>query len=39
MELESKDLAEKLDQLQKRLCGKIVPAAVAKLVHEDRETL
>jgi hypothetical protein len=37
VELETKDLGEKLDQLQKRLRRKINPAAVAKLVREDRE--
>jgi hypothetical protein len=37
VELETKDLGEKLDQLQERLCGKIDPATVAKLVREDRE--
>jgi hypothetical protein len=37
VEIETKDLGEKLDQLQERLCGKIDPATVAKLVREDRE--
>lgn len=37
VEMETKDLGEKLDQLQKQLCGKIDPATVAKLIREDRE--
>lgn len=36
-ELETKDLAQKLDELQKRMCGKIDAATIAKLVREDRE--
>ena len=38
IEIELKDLGEQLDQIQKRLCGKIDPKLVAKLVREDRET-
>ena len=38
IEIELKDLGEKLDRIQKRLFGKIDPALVAKLVREDRET-
>jgi predicted DNA-binding protein len=36
-ELESRDLAERLELLKKRLSGKIDPKLVAKLVREDRE--
>jgi hypothetical protein len=35
--LESRDLAERLELLKKRLSGKIDPKLVAKLVREDRE--
>ncbi|MEM2922606.1 MAG: antitoxin [Candidatus Bathyarchaeia archaeon] len=38
-ELESRDLAERLEQLRERLSGKIEPGLVAKLVREDREKL
>jgi len=37
LELETKNLAEKLDEMQERLCGRIDPATVAKFVREDRE--
>jgi hypothetical protein len=37
VELETKDLAEKLDELQGRLCGKLDPAVVAELVRDARE--
>ena len=37
VETELNDLGERLEQLQKRLYGKIDPALVAKLVREDRE--
>jgi len=36
-ELESKDLAERLELLRERLGGKIDPRLVARLVREDRE--
>lgn len=36
-ELESKDLAEKLEMLRDRLGGVIDPKLVAELVREDRE--
>jgi predicted DNA-binding protein len=36
-ELESKDLAERLESLKDRIGGKIDPKQVAKLVREDRE--
>lgn len=38
VELELKDLEEKLDQIRERLSDKIDPQLIAKLVHEDRET-
>lgn len=38
VELELKDLEEKLDQIRERLSDKIDPQLVAKLVREDRET-
>lgn len=38
VELELKDLEEKLDQIRERLSNKIDPQLVAKLVREDRET-
>jgi len=38
VELELKNLAEKLERLRERLSGKIDPKLVAKLVREDRET-
>jgi ferredoxin-fold anticodon binding domain-containing protein len=38
VELELKDLEEKLDQIRERLSDKIDPQIVAKLVREDRET-
>lgn len=37
VELESKDLAERLELLRERLGSKIDPKTVAKLVREDRE--
>lgn len=37
VELELKNLAEKLELLKERLSGKIDPKMVAKLVREDRE--
>ena len=38
IELELKNLAEKLESLKERLSNKIDPKMVAKLVREDRET-
>ena len=38
VELELKNLSEKLESLKERLSGKIDPKMVAKLVREDRET-
>lgn len=38
VELELKNLAEKLESLKERLSGKIDPKLVAELVREDRET-
>jgi hypothetical protein len=38
VELELKDLEEKLDQIRERLSDKIDPQLIAKLVREDRET-
>jgi len=38
IELELKNLAEKLESLKERLSNKIDPKTVAKLVREDRET-
>jgi hypothetical protein len=38
VELELKDLEEKLDQIRERLSDKMDPQLVAKLVREDRET-
>jgi hypothetical protein len=37
VELELRDLGEKLELLRKRLSNKIDPKLVAKLVREDRE--
>jgi hypothetical protein len=37
MELELKDLGERLERLRKRLSNKIDPKLIAKLVREDRE--
>ena len=37
VELETKNLAERLELLKKRLSSKIDPKLVAKLVREDRE--
>jgi hypothetical protein len=37
IELELKNLAEKLESLKERLSNKIDPKTVAKLVREDRE--
>jgi len=37
MELEFKDLGERLERLRKRLSNKIDPKLIAKLVREDRE--
>jgi len=37
VELELKNLAERLELLRERLSGKIDPKLVAKLVREDRE--
>jgi hypothetical protein len=39
VELELKNLAERLELLRKRLNSKIDPKLVAKLVREDREKL
>jgi len=38
VELELKDLEEKLDQIRERLSDKMDPQLIAKLVREDRET-
>ena len=38
VELELKNLAEKLESLRERLSSKIDPKLVAKLVREDRKT-
>jgi len=38
LELEFKNLAERLEALRERLHDKIDPKLVAKLVREDRET-
>jgi len=38
VELELKDLAQKLEQTKNRLRDKISPEQVAQLVREDRET-
>lgn len=38
VELELKDLGERLERLRERLSNKIDPKLVAKLVREDRET-
>lgn len=38
VELELKNLAERLESLKERLSNKIDPKLVAKLVREDRET-
>jgi hypothetical protein len=38
VELELRNLAERLELLRERLSSKIDPKLVAKLVHEDRET-
>jgi hypothetical protein len=38
VELELRDLAERLESLRERLSNKIDPKLVAKLVREDRET-
>jgi len=38
VELETKNLAERLDLLKERLSSKIDPKLIAKLVREDRET-
>ena len=38
VELELKNLAEKLESLKERLSNKIDPKLVAELVREDRET-
>jgi len=38
VELELKNLAEKLESLEERLSNKIDPKLVAELVREDRET-
>jgi len=38
VELELKDLEEKLDRIRERLSDKMDPQLVAKLVREDRET-
>lgn len=38
LELEMKNLAEKLDLLRERLSSKMDPKLIAKLVREDRET-
>ncbi|MEM3570856.1 MAG: hypothetical protein QW589_02870 [Candidatus Bathyarchaeia archaeon] len=37
VELELRDLGERLDRLKKRLGNRIDPKLVAKLVREDRE--
>jgi len=37
IELELKDLGEKLELLRQRLAGKIDPKQVAQLIREDRE--
>jgi hypothetical protein len=37
MELELKDLGERLERLRKRLSNKVDPKLIAKLVREDRE--
>ena len=37
VELELKNLSERLELLKERLSGKIDPKVVAKLVREDRE--
>jgi len=37
LELESRDLAERLELLRERLSGKIDPKLIANLVREDRE--
>jgi hypothetical protein len=38
VELELRDLGEKLERLRERLSGKVDPKLVARLVREDRET-
>lgn len=38
IELELKDLVERLESLRERVSDKIDPKLVAKLVREDRET-
>jgi hypothetical protein len=38
IELELKDLGERLELLRERLSNKIDPKLIAKLVREDRET-
>jgi hypothetical protein len=38
VELETKNLAERLELLKERLSSKIDPKLIAKLVREDRET-
>ncbi len=38
LELEQRNLAERLDSLKERLAGRIDPGQVAKIVCEDRET-
>ena len=37
VELEMKDLGERLDRLQEHVSGRIDPELIAKLVREDRE--
>jgi len=37
LELEQKELADRLESLQERLAGRLDPALVAKMVREDRE--
>jgi hypothetical protein len=37
VELELRDLEERLERIRERLCDKIDPALVARLVREDRE--
>jgi hypothetical protein len=37
VELELKDLGERLERLRERLSNKIDPKLIAKLVREDRE--
>jgi hypothetical protein len=37
VELELRDLGERLEQLRERLSNKIDPKLIAKLVREDRE--